>query len=67
VFWEDIYVCEDLQLHSEDRGSKVHRNVGMLPQNHTVSQLRRSRFESSPSCETPCLHERALNDRVTAV
>jgi hypothetical protein len=32
-------------LHSEDGGSKVLRNVGILPQHYTMSPPRRSRLE----------------------
>jgi hypothetical protein len=35
-------------LHPENGGSKVLRNVGILPHHHTVSQSRRHRNESSP-------------------
>jgi hypothetical protein len=37
----------------EDGGSKVLRNIGILPQHYTASQTRRPRLKSSPPCKHP--------------
>jgi hypothetical protein len=34
------------QIHPEDGGNKVLRNVGILPQRHTASQPRRTGFDT---------------------
>jgi len=36
------------RVHPKDGGSKVLRNVGVLPQHYAASQSRRPRFEPSP-------------------
>jgi len=40
----------------EDGGSKVFRNVGILSQHCTASQLRRPRFEYSETWKSQILH-----------
>jgi len=53
VYWivTPCGVAVGYHIHPEDEGSKVLRNVGILPQHYTASQTRRPRLEFSPPCK----------------
>jgi hypothetical protein len=53
-----------LNLHSEDGGSKILRNVGILPHHYTASQPRRARLESSSPWKTQIPQQRTRFESV---
>jgi len=45
IYWQSVIGPTNINIHAEDGGSQILRNVDILPQQFTASKPRRPRFE----------------------